>query len=1168
MLKGDSINSNLLNSTNSSSPAAPSTENPSMLNPLLPTRFQASPPQDLPAPHQDHSQTSSAYPIENPLLIRNLFRNISPPFKPFGSQEPEVDQDTPDSPNHLILLSPNLQPGTSSMAFPPTQADFGDPPLESQPSSSSLKRIPYQRVYSNHEPSQRKHVDGKVRAPHSSGPSNAYTRLTKDGKTRKHEKNVEAAQIPIYVVDSDQEGFPESSVEWQRDQWRDDNLIEKHETRKKTKALNSNSPEKVGKSSSKARRDLGHESLSPKNERRQHKSSIHDKRRKHSRDLDGPSFNPPNVLITPRSPRPERNRIARQQLDFTMENGAQIEDLQDDSYEPKTQREYEQPKTSTSCKPPSLRRSPDVEPIDPSGSSLGNVRTRTLSGTSVEVAAICSPSHLSNHLDERPHPTHTDQVHEESDDEPPKKKSRPKRPQPPPVSTGSSPSGEPDEHGSPNSNPSPATGASNKQVVYRIPTIIPASVPDAMGQYESSTCHQCRIKTTRPKMICDQSQDPNCVVRVCVTCLMVREVYDDHPELRPPKFEFVPGGRMLCVKCRNLCPCASCRRRRGEKEQCRRGLGGGTKGFYGLTPEEREQAFIKKKEKQEAIRLKKEARPPTEKKTPVVCRREAAAIRHTGFDDDIEQERLQHWAPLPVFPPLPPARKKKRKRLDNLDPARLDCKTGHSESESSCSDSDSNYDTDSEAMSVSSASSDDFHPRNNTVLDPAAFKLSLSTHPPRSLSLSKRWRANGTCEDSSTCPEHVLRAVKRKTKSKAPIVWIKGGAVIQARKPPTKEFMEKLAEEQKVKSTCGSTVAGEEDLNPSNSEQAVQGQDHEDIKMTNGTILGHLNLEDNDLMHTSLQSPSHPINIGTSTTDEAFNSLRPLTVSGDPSKSDWLAPSPRGSNVFVHLSLHAAMQRSHTPQDPPPLIQHGNPFSQAASNPTSDHHVASVESSRGLEVSFNSSLHPDTGPAPTTNGIDVNSSHSGHPKPIHEFGCEPTPLDHQAYLAGLTDEQLTDVLKQGSYEMANQGFLPSPLTGSHSSMKYTNQDGYSTGISPELISASLPVPTTSMAEAGEMTNELTEEDQQMRLIEAANWAAVWGATDGVGGFSLTQPGSGANQDEMTTDKNRPSTTTNTSSLSSPTWEHEAGDKELFLKAMKSSVGDEWLTDVMPLDNSY
>ncbi|PLW36434.1 hypothetical protein PCANC_15188 [Puccinia coronata f. sp. avenae] len=34
-----------------------------------------------------------------------------------------------------------------------------------------------------------------------------------------------------------------------------------------------------------------------------------------------------------------------------------------------------------------------------------------------------------------------------------------------------------------------------------------------------------------------------------------------------------------------------------------------------------------------------------------------------------------------------------------------------------------------------------------------------------------------------------------------------------------------------------------------------------------------------------------------------------------------------------------------------------------------------------------------------------------------------------------------------------------------------------------------------------------------------------------------------------------------------TWvPHAAGsDKELFLRAMKSSVGDKWLTDVMPLD---
>lgn len=99
---------------------------------------------------------------------------------------------------------------------------------------------------------------------------------------------------------------------------------------------------------------------------------------------------------------------------------------------------------------------------------------------------------------------------------------------------------------------------------------MPATEPDETGQYESSTCHQCRGKNSRPKMICDQSRNPHCLVRVCHRCLIVREFYDNVPELRPPQFEFVPGGRMLCVKCRNICPCAPCRRRRGEQLEVRR----------------------------------------------------------------------------------------------------------------------------------------------------------------------------------------------------------------------------------------------------------------------------------------------------------------------------------------------------------------------------------------------------------------------------------------------------------------------------------------------------------------------------------------------------------------------------------------------------------------------
>jgi hypothetical protein len=62
---------------------------------------------------------------------------------------------------------------------------------------------------------------------------------------------------------------------------------------------------------------------------------------------------------------------------------------------------------------------------------------------------------------------------------------------------------------------------------------------------------------------------------------------------------------MLCVKCRGICPCAHCRRKRGEKEEDRRGL----KGFYGLTPEDKEKALLKKKRNQEKTKMKKASRP-------------------------------------------------------------------------------------------------------------------------------------------------------------------------------------------------------------------------------------------------------------------------------------------------------------------------------------------------------------------------------------------------------------------------------------------------------------------------------------------------------------------------------------------------------------------------------
>ncbi|WAQ92731.1 hypothetical protein PtA15_17A213 [Puccinia triticina] len=116
---------------------------------------------------------------------------------------------------------------------------------------------------------------------------------------------------------------------------------------------------------------------------------------------------------------------------------------------------------------------------------------------------------------------------------------------------------------------SSARRTSRKRKISTLPP--PATEPDERGRYEASTCHQCRTNTTRPKMICDQSQDPYCFIRVCDRCLTGRAVHEGIPELQPPLFEFVPGGRMLCLKCRGICPCASCRRNRSENEEIRRG---------------------------------------------------------------------------------------------------------------------------------------------------------------------------------------------------------------------------------------------------------------------------------------------------------------------------------------------------------------------------------------------------------------------------------------------------------------------------------------------------------------------------------------------------------------------------------------------------------------------
>ncbi|EFP75664.1 hypothetical protein PGT21_013286 [Puccinia graminis f. sp. tritici] len=157
----------------------------------------------------------------------------------------------------------------------------------------------------------------------------------------------------------------------------------------------------------------------------------------------------------------------------------------------------------------------------------------------------------------------------------------------------------------------------------------PATEPNETGQYESYTCHQCRVKTTRPKMICDQSQNPNCFSRVCCNCLLNRAVYNGIPELQPPIFQFVPGGKMLCVKCRGICPCAPCRRKRGENVEYRQRQGGGLKGSD-FTPQERQNTPLKKKKKkkQDKTQGKGPSRPCPEliKSSSVVRNRPSAFV--------------------------------------------------------------------------------------------------------------------------------------------------------------------------------------------------------------------------------------------------------------------------------------------------------------------------------------------------------------------------------------------------------------------------------------------------------------------------------------------------------------------------------------------------------------
>ncbi|KAI8454746.1 hypothetical protein BY996DRAFT_7075278 [Phakopsora pachyrhizi] len=755
--------------------------------------------------------------------------------------------------------------------------------------------------------------------------------------------------------------------------------------------------------------------------------------------------------------------------------------------------------------------------------------------------------------------------------------------------------------------PNDPSASNDPPVKRRIAALMPATEPDEWGQYESSTCHQCRVKTTRPKMICDQSQDPNCVVRVCHTCLMVRTVYDDLPDLRAPIFTFVPGGTMLCVKCRDICPCASCRRRRGEKEQCRRGLGSGLKGFYGLTPEERELALARKKEKQDAARQKKETKT-VEKKTPLVPRREVTSMRQ-GYDDD-EHERLLHWAPLPVFPPLPKRRKRKRKRFEMIEGVRLKCKTSDTDTDTTCSDSDTNDDSDSDSRSMSSSSS--FHSSTHTpgaaVLDPQSFSIPLSSKQRSTVPLiNNRWRSSSSRyrkDDPTSFPSHLLRAIKRKPKSnKAPVVWIKRGAVIQARKPPTTEFMKKLAEEQKGQSSRDSTVAYPDLQSPATLEN-IPGQiaslalDCPDViiretELNQAVTLDHMPTPPVPYFSPIQDTDPGPTVNSTNDTHEMTSSIECVP------QTAYNQAHPSGSIDCTQLAAQTFGEMRK------PNLAGNEIVDLTGSNrmhPSNEHELQALNhcssNEPGPVLALNSETQNEGVYFSGASMAAFQSLTAGFSPPDqisrHGFESGSPSIDHQVYLAGLTDEQLSAVLKEGNFAMAERGFLPSAISNvSESSMKLYDQHHFSnsTGISPELISTALPNGQSSNTSKDFLTKvnqgdkekkrteeanladslsvmltDVPEDDQQMkRMIEAANWAAVWGATDGIGGFRL--------MDQITGRESRNSA--QDQKISSPIWNDENGaaecgpggsDKELFLRAMKSSVGDEWLTDVMPLDS--
>ncbi|WAQ90515.1 hypothetical protein PtA15_12A505 [Puccinia triticina] len=121
------------------------------------------------------------------------------------------------------------------------------------------------------------------------------------------------------------------------------------------------------------------------------------------------------------------------------------------------------------------------------------------------------------------------------------------------------------------------------------------------------------------------------------------------PKLRAPNFEFVPGGRILCMKCRNICPCATCRRDRGENGE----WGNGLNGFYDLTVEAREEVPLKKKNQigsKATLRKSSHRHPNLADKGPIVGDRGVSHKHRNGPENGADLEEIicleKSWAEL------------------------------------------------------------------------------------------------------------------------------------------------------------------------------------------------------------------------------------------------------------------------------------------------------------------------------------------------------------------------------------------------------------------------------------------------------------------------------------------------------------------------------------------